>query len=325
MKTFGSTTMTSFGDILHGVQQCAVTFLVGAIGYATIKTVFYFTSSGDSKAQAIDSAKEAEWNCRQNILIGHQTTSQSLLKQVVDNRETSIDESTYVRVAARFEQIKAEFGEQSEIHIHIRTPGGQLFYATLIAHLVHQWKGKTTAHIHQFACSGGTLIAIACDSIVMQEDSVLGPIDPQMPKNSDMLSATQVLVATGVDPCAIDDNTRFASILPPPTATGQQSSFSSSEKNKVDDESSQFALKLTMLRAFETLKSFKTFLRRILSKNYQPDKCEEIIRFFWMDRTHSTPIFWRDCEQVGLRIVAPVQTMTELNSPSAALLNDKEN
>lgn len=41
-------------------------------------------------------------------------------------------------------------------------------------------KGKVTAFVPLYAMSGGTLIALAADEIVMCEHSVLGPIDPQL-------------------------------------------------------------------------------------------------------------------------------------------------
>ena len=37
-----------------------------------------------------------------------------------------------------------------------------------------------TAFVPHYAMSGGTLIALAADEIVMYEDAVLGPVDPQL-------------------------------------------------------------------------------------------------------------------------------------------------
>jgi ClpP class serine protease len=39
---------------------------------------------------------------------------------------------------------------------------------------------KVTVYVPVYAMSGGTLIALAADEIVMGEFSVLGPIDPQI-------------------------------------------------------------------------------------------------------------------------------------------------
>jgi ClpP class serine protease len=52
--------------------------------------------------------------------------------------------------------------------------------ALQIAKAVREHKGKVTVFVPHYAMSGGTLIALAADEIVMCEHSVLGPIDPQL-------------------------------------------------------------------------------------------------------------------------------------------------
>jgi ClpP class serine protease len=49
-----------------------------------------------------------------------------------------------------------------------------------IARAVEAHKAKVTVYIPVYAMSGGTLIALAADEIVLGEFSVLGPIDPQI-------------------------------------------------------------------------------------------------------------------------------------------------
>ncbi|MFX6190187.1 hypothetical protein ABTF51_19810, partial [Acinetobacter baumannii] len=39
---------------------------------------------------------------------------------------------------------------------------------------------KVTVFVPHYAMSGGTLIALAADEIVMDENAVLGPVDPQL-------------------------------------------------------------------------------------------------------------------------------------------------
>ncbi len=62
----------------------------------------------------------------------------------------------------------------------IHTPGGIVLAAMQIARAVEAHKGKVTVYVPVYAMSGGTLIALAADEIVLGEFSVLGPIDPQM-------------------------------------------------------------------------------------------------------------------------------------------------
>jgi len=62
----------------------------------------------------------------------------------------------------------------------IHTPGGLVLAAMQIARALKAHKAKVTVYVPVYAMSGGTLIALAADEIVLGEFSVLGPIDPQM-------------------------------------------------------------------------------------------------------------------------------------------------
>ena len=66
------------------------------------------------------------------------------------------------------------------IDLVIHTPGGIVLAAMQIARAVEAHKAKVTVYVPVYAMSGGTLIALAADEIVMGEFSVLGPIDPQI-------------------------------------------------------------------------------------------------------------------------------------------------
>ncbi|MEM1583234.1 MAG: ATP-dependent Clp protease proteolytic subunit [Nitrososphaerota archaeon] len=62
----------------------------------------------------------------------------------------------------------------------IHTPGGLVLAATQIALALKEHKAKTIAIIPHYAMSGGTLIALAADEIWMDQNAVLGPVDPQI-------------------------------------------------------------------------------------------------------------------------------------------------
>ena len=66
------------------------------------------------------------------------------------------------------------------IDIVLHTPGGLVLAATQIATAINRRKGKVTAFVPHYAMSGGTLIALAADEIVMSEHAVMGPVDPQL-------------------------------------------------------------------------------------------------------------------------------------------------
>ena len=66
------------------------------------------------------------------------------------------------------------------IDLIIHTPGGLVLAAMQIARAVEAHPAKVTVLVPVYAMSGGTLIALAADEIVLGEFSVLGPIDPQI-------------------------------------------------------------------------------------------------------------------------------------------------
>lgn len=66
------------------------------------------------------------------------------------------------------------------IDLVLHTPGGVLLAAMQIARAIKAHPSPVTVHVPVYAMSGGTLIALAADEIVMDCYSVLGPIDPQI-------------------------------------------------------------------------------------------------------------------------------------------------
>src|SRR6478736_1055037 len=70
--------------------------------------------------------------------------------------------------------------DDSSLDLVLHTPGGLVLAALQIAKAVREHKGKVTVFVPHYAMSGGTLIALAADEIVMCPHSVLGPIDPQL-------------------------------------------------------------------------------------------------------------------------------------------------
>src|SRR3979490_3212903 len=84
----------------------------------------------------------------------------------------------------------------------LHTPGGLVLAATQIARAVFKHKGKVTVFVPHYAMSGGTLIALAADEIVMCEHAVLGPVDPQLGE----YPAASILKAAHQKPIAeVDD------------------------------------------------------------------------------------------------------------------------
>src|SRR6266403_4795938 len=88
----------------------------------------------------------------------------------------------YIDVDDSEEVIRAIHMTDPEIPLDLvlHTPGGLMLAATQIAHAVLKRKGKVTVFVPHYAMSGGTLIALAANEIVMSEHAVLGPVDPQL-------------------------------------------------------------------------------------------------------------------------------------------------
>ena len=82
------------------------------------------------------------------------------------------------------------------IDLVLHTPGGLVLAAMQIARAVEAHPAKVTVFVPIYAMSGGTLIALAADEIVMGEFSMLGPIDPQIMG----VSAASILAARDAKP-----------------------------------------------------------------------------------------------------------------------------
>lgn len=90
------------------------------------------------------------------------------------------------------------------IDLVLHTPGGLVLAASQIARAIHHRPGKVTVFVPHYAMSGGTLVALAADEIVMSPHAVLGPVDPQLGQNS----AASILSVVRDKPIAeIDDQT----------------------------------------------------------------------------------------------------------------------
>src|SRR6266480_5243965 len=94
--------------------------------------------------------------------------------------------------------------EDVPLDIVLHTPGGLVLAALQIAKAVREHKAKVTVFVPHYAMSGGTLIALAADEIVMCKHSVLGPIDPQLGQSP---AASLIKVVEQKPIAEIDDQT----------------------------------------------------------------------------------------------------------------------
>jgi ClpP class serine protease len=66
------------------------------------------------------------------------------------------------------------------IEIILHTPGGMVIAAQQIASALADHDAQVTGVVPHYAMSGGTLIALGCDEIVVESHAALGPVDPQI-------------------------------------------------------------------------------------------------------------------------------------------------
>ena len=90
------------------------------------------------------------------------------------------------------------------IDLILHTPGGLVLATEQIARALLRHQSKVTVFIPHYAMSGGTMLAMAADEIVMDENAVLGPVDPQL-GNVAAASLLKVLEEKPID--KIDDQT----------------------------------------------------------------------------------------------------------------------
>jgi len=126
-------------------------------------------------------------------------------------------------------------------------------------------RGKVTVFVPHYAMSGGTLIALSGDEIVMGEHAVLGPVDPQL---SEYPAASLVKLA-GIKPIAdIDDRTWLLADV---------------GKKAMDQ--------------------LKKQVRSLLDGRYPADKAEELATILSEGRwTHDYPITYEEATALGLHV-----------------------
>jgi ClpP class serine protease len=89
-------------------------------------------------------------------------------------RHIDIDDAESVLRAIR------ETAPGKTIEIILHTPGGLVLAASQIARALSDHDGRVVAVVPHYAMSGGTLIALAADEIVLDAHAALGPVDPQL-------------------------------------------------------------------------------------------------------------------------------------------------
>jgi len=241
--------------------------------YVTWKIFRYFTT--EKSNASLDKYRDR----KNTIVIGHLTSSQSIIKSVVNDNDDSISINTFEEVSSQLKKIRKTDGPLADIEIILHTPGGSLFYSQLIANMIRHWKGRTVARIVGYSASGGTIIALACDKIIMAEDSALGPIDPQM-ASYDVMSGKMTM------------------------SFSFQEGYEMFTDRLVTIDEKNFKIEILKRRTLKTIPPYLTYLNSLLIKNYSDQTTrQQIINFFMADRAHGLPIFYESCVEIGLKVM----------------------
>src|SRR5947208_11937016 len=157
--------------------------------------------------------------------------------------------------------------EDVPIDIILHTPGGLALAAEQIAHAICRRRAKVTVYVPHYAMSGGTLIALAADEIVMDPNAVLGSLDPQL----------------GQHPAA--------SIV-------KTVEWKAEHNQEIDDE--------TLILADVARKAMvqlRDCVRGVLAKRFGPEKAEELASIFTRGEwSHDHPLDVESLARIGLPI-----------------------
>ena len=173
----------------------------------------------------------------------------------------------YININDSEEVIRAIHMTDPEMPLDLvlHTPGGLVLASYQIAHAIKRHRGKVTVFVPHYAMSGGTLIALSADEIVMGEHAVLGPVDPQL---GEYPAASLVKLVKTKPLSEVDDRTWLLADI------GK--------------------------KAMEQLRKQVGFL---LEGRYPPDKAEELATILSEGRwTHDYPITYEEAKVLGLNV-----------------------
>ncbi len=173
----------------------------------------------------------------------------------------------YIDINDSEEVLRAIYMTDKDVPLDIilHTPGGLVLASLQIARALKKHKAKVTAFIPHYAMSGGTLIALAADEIVMTESSVLGPVDPQLGEYP-AASIVNLLNQKPID--KIEDKTLIMADI-----------------------------------AKKAIKQVEDAVFEILQDKYDEQKAREIAKTLSEGRwTHDHPITYEDAKSLGLNV-----------------------
>ncbi|MGK7346611.1 MAG: SDH family Clp fold serine proteinase [Candidatus Nitrospinota bacterium M3_3B_026] len=156
-------------------------------------------------------------------------------------------------------------GPDMPVDLIMHTPGGVVLASVQIAKAIHRHKGKVTVFVPFYAMSGGTLIGLAADEIVMCPYALLGPVDPQV-GNFPAASLLKVVKRKSID--EVDDTTLILAD-----------------------------------QAEKAIEQLQQALKELLADKMAPEEAENLARTLTEGRwTHDYPITFEEAKKLGFNV-----------------------
>ncbi len=175
------------------------------------------------------------------------------------SRFIDIDDSEAVLRAVRLTDPKVP------LDLILHTPGGLVLAAEQVASALRRHPAEVTVFVPHYAMSGGTLIALAADRIVMDVNAVLGPVDPQIGQSP---AASILRVLEQKSPDQIEDQTLILADV-----------------------------------SRKAIQQVKDTVRRILDERMPEQQAQDLAEILTSGRwTHDYPISVDEAQQLGLPI-----------------------
>lgn len=128
------------------------------------------------------------------------------------------------------------------IDLIVHTPGGLVLASDQIAYALKRHSGPVTVMVPHYAMSGGTLLALAADRILMDRDAVLGPVDPQLTTlRHGMWPAASILAALEHDNPNRDDETLILGDMAAKAIAQAKATTKELLTGTLDDEAAELA------------------------------------------------------------------------------------
>lgn len=230
------------------------------------------------------------WNEQDNICF-HNNNSEDNVDVDKIQHITLIEKNGWFNTGITYDRFMDVYGDvdtEKPLKVIIKTYGKNLSTFLLIARVLSRHKGKTTAVIDRYAYSGGTILALVCDEIVMTEYSILGGINPHyiIPINARHI-IKKALRYVDFDSHSNNQNSIWMQVL------------------------CEYYL--------DTEKSVTQQLESLLQKKYTYDQTLDIIKFFVTEVDHNRPLYYDMlpkfvCKKVTLDTTSSKQINNQISS-----------